>query len=105
MSPGDNGAIGMAGSVSGYVTAADGAAVSDASVFIAAGDGPVPDVAAISDDAGGFALDGIATGEYLLRALGPDGEVGQAPVSIRDGETSVVRIVLDRVDEAMALGG
>jgi hypothetical protein len=70
-------------SISGSVKAANGAPVPGASVLIAEGPGPAPDIAALSNDAGTFTLDGLSEGTYIVRAFGPAGHEGR-------GETSVL---------------
>lgn len=82
------------GSVRGRVVTEDGAAVSDASVVVAEGANPAPDIAAVTGTAGDFVLDGLIGGTYLLRAFGPGGETGETSVSVQaDFETSA-QIVL-----------
>jgi hypothetical protein len=74
----------------------DGTSVPDASVTVADGPGPVPDIAALTDDSGNFALDGLAEGTYLLKALGASGETGETVVYIYDGVTATTEITLHR---------
>ena len=95
----------MAGSVRGSVLTAALRAAVGASVVIAEGPGPMPDIAAVCDDAGRFALDGIAAGAYLLRAFGEDGAVGTASVRVQDYGMVDARIVLDDDGVATAYSG
>lgn len=82
------------GSVQGYVVTEEGKTVPDASVLIAEGPGPAPDIAAITDDTGRFVLDGFAEGTYLLRAFGPTGEIGETSVFVHGDGKADARIVL-----------
>ncbi len=81
----------MSGSIKGSVVGQDGVVVAGASVVIAAGPGPAPDLAAVSSESGDFVLDGLAPGVYRLEAFGPQGETGQASVTVsRDEGRDVV---------------
>jgi hypothetical protein len=83
----------MTGSVRGYVVRAqDGAPLRDAAVTVLHGMGPVPDIAALTNNDGAFAFDGLPAGECLLRALGPGGETGEASVRVIKGAISDIVI-------------
>lgn len=84
----------MNGSISGLVVGQDGSVVAAASVVVAEGPGPTRDLAALSSDCGGFVLDGLAAGTYLLQAFGPRGEIGALSVAVSGGEVSDVLVVL-----------
>lgn len=85
----------MRGSVRGYVVRADDAApVPDADVFVVRGPGPAPDVAAVTDQWGSFALDDLPEGEWVLQARGPDGEIGVTAVTIYDNAVTDATIKL-----------
>jgi hypothetical protein len=84
----------MQGSVRGHVLTEQGAPVPGASVVIAQGPGPAPDIAAESDEAGEFVFDGLPAGSYVLQAFGPAGETGETSVDVPAGGSAEARIVL-----------
>lgn len=59
--------------------------VPDAAVTVVRGAGPAPDIAPLTDAEGQFAFDGLAAGEWVLRAHGPGGETGEAIVRVAAG--------------------
>ena len=67
-------------------------AVFGATVSVVSGDGREPDICPVSDADGFFALDGLEEGEWLLRALGRDGETGTATVHVFENSMSDVTI-------------
>lgn len=76
----------MPGSVHGRVErAASGAPVADATISVVRGAGSAPDIAPLTDAQGRFALDGLPAGEWLLAALGPEGETGEVTVHVSAG--------------------
>lgn len=76
----------MFGTVRGRVVRADGrATLEDAAITVVRGPGPAPDISPITDGAGRFELDGLPPGEWLLRALGREGEVGEESVVVSAG--------------------
>lgn len=90
----------MAGSVRGYVLTTRGRPVAEASVVVASGPGPFPDIAAVSDDDGSFVLDGFTPGTYILRAFAPDGGSGEGSVAVYGKGVATVRIVLGEAESA-----
>ncbi|MCA1563085.1 MAG: carboxypeptidase-like regulatory domain-containing protein [Acidobacteria bacterium] len=86
---------GMRGSVRGRVVRMDnGEPVADATITVVRGAGPAPDIAPLTNDAGVFNLDGLPAGEWVLRAIGPDGETGDATAQVSVGSVAniIVRI-------------
>lgn len=75
----------MLGSLCGCVVRAeDESPIGGATVTIVSGAGPAPDIAPLTNSAGWFALDALPAGVWVLRALGPGRETGQATVSVFD---------------------
>ena len=73
----------MVGSLRGCVVrAGSGEPLGDAAIIVVRGAGPAPDIAPLTDGAGRFEFDGLPAGQWLLRALGPGGEMGEAPVRV-----------------------
>lgn len=86
---------GMRGSVRGRVVRMDnGEPVADATITVVSGAGPAPDIAPLTNDAGVFNLDGLPAGEWVLRAIGPDGETGEATAQVSAGSVAdmIIRI-------------
>jgi uncharacterized GH25 family protein len=93
----------MLGSVNGNVMRAyDGRPIAGATITVVYGAGPVPDIAPVTDEDGYFALDGLQTGEWVLRAVGPTGGEGEAKVPVFDNAVSDVTILLNGVHRWMA---
>lgn len=83
----------MPGSVRGRVVRADnGKPIREATITVVRGAGPAPDIAPLTDRGGWFALDGLPAGDWVLRALGPGGEAGEA--TVRVSPDSVVEAVI-----------
>ena len=77
---------GLRGTLHGRVVCADtGAPVSNASISIMRGSVPAPDVSPLSDSDGAFVFDELPAGDWVLLALGPGGEIGQATVRMTAG--------------------
>jgi hypothetical protein len=97
---------GMPGGVRGRVIRLDnGKPVPGATITVVSGEGTEPDVAPVTDDDGSFALDGLPPGEWLLRALGPAGEVGNATVQVFDTAVNDVTIEVGGEPRAPRRGG
>jgi len=80
---------GATGSLRGRVVhISTGKPVADAAISVVHGAGPVPDIAPLTDSSGWFALDGLPAGDWLLRALGPSGETGEATVCVSAGRVA-----------------
>lgn len=89
------------GSVHGTVVrAGDEQPVADAAVTVVSGAGRAPDVAALSEASGTFALDGLAPGNWLLRALGPRGEQGETPVQVKRASVTqtIIYVYMENTD-------
>lgn len=87
----------MRGSVNGRVVRADnGEPVEDATVMVLRGAGPAPDIAALTNSAGWFALDELPEGEWLLRAVSTAGETGEARVDVCAGTLASITIEVTR---------
>lgn len=83
----------MFGSVHGQVLRANsGKPLEYATIVVMHGAGPSPDIAPLTDSGGWFTLDGLPAGEWILCALGPSGETGEATVKVFAG--SVVTIII-----------
>ncbi|MFD7665968.1 carboxypeptidase-like regulatory domain-containing protein [Streptomyces sp. NPDC059788] len=83
--------------ISGVVVDTDGRPVPDARVYLAAGPGPFPDVAALTDDQGRFALSAGADGSYTVecRSEGDDApRTAGSAVTVRGGSADPVEIRL-----------
>lgn len=76
--------------------------LADAAVSIVRGPSPAPDIAAVTDSSGNFVFDNLTEGTWRVRALGPEGESGEAEVFV--GETAQAECTIEvpaghRVDE------
>ena len=81
------------GSVNGQVVSKTaGRPVPGATISIVRGAGPYPDIAPMTDEGGRFFLDGLAAGEWVLAAYGPDGSHGQGRITVADGFAATVII-------------
>ena len=80
------------GSVHGRVVQDNGHAFPGATISVVSGEGSEPDVLPVSDADGAFTVDGLAEGEWLLRAIGPNGETGTAICHVFDNALSEVTI-------------
>lgn len=79
----------MSGSIRGQVLdSKDGTPIQDAAIVIVQSAGNAPDIAPVTDERGTFSLEGLPRGRWTLRAIGPDGETGEATVFVRDGAES-----------------
>lgn len=83
----------MSGNVCGYVVRNE-SPVADAAVTIVEGPSGHIDLSPVSDADGWFALDDLAAGRWVLRALAPDGGTGEADVVVWDDSLSDVTLVL-----------
>lgn len=68
---------------------ATGLPVENASVILAQGPGPAPDIAAVTDSQGAFSFSGLTPGRWLIRALDPDGEDGEVWADASAGDATV----------------
>ena len=67
----------------GRVISIDGAGpVANASVAVVDGPAPAPDLAALTDGDGRFALSCLAMGRWRVRAYGPGGGQGEAVIEL-----------------------
>ncbi len=82
------------GSVHGRVVQDNGQAFVGATITVVSGEGREPDMLPVSDVDGSFVLDGLPEGEWLLRALGPNGETGTAICHVFDNALSETTIEL-----------
>lgn len=89
--------IAVPGSVHGRVVHDGGLPIANATISVVSGEGREPDVLPVSDADGSFTLDGLPEGEWLLRALGPNGETGTAICHVFDNALSEVTIELGAV--------
>lgn len=62
-----------------------GQPIADATVTVVSGAGAAPDIAPLSNDSGLFRLDGLPAGRWVFRAIAPDGQSGEAAVTITPG--------------------
>ena len=87
----------MDGKIRGRVVDAAGNGVPEASVMMIRAPGPVPDIAAVSNADGRFVFSGLSSGTYRLKAIGPNGDVGEADAMVlKTGEAREVAIHLRR---------
>lgn len=87
--------LNVPGSVRGRVIRADnGRPVADAAITVVSGAGPAPDIAPVTDGAGWFVFHGLPEGDWVLRALGPSGETGEATVRVAAGSVTeaIIRV-------------
>ena len=90
---------GMLGSVRGRVVRSqDGQPVPDASITVVSGAGPAPDIAPLTNQEGTFSLDGLPPGEWVLRAIGPEGETGEATALVSAGSVADVTLYVSTSD-------
>lgn len=83
----------LGGGVRGRAVRADsGNPVPGARISIVSGEGTEPDVAPVTDGAGWFLIEDLAAGDWLLRAVGPGGETGNAAVHVFDNAVSDVTV-------------
>ena len=73
----------MQGNVRGRVVRMkDGQPIQDATITVVSGAGPAPDIAPLSNQSGLFSLDGLPVGRWSFRAIAPDGQSGEAAVTV-----------------------
>ena len=90
---------GMLGSVRGRVVRSqDGQPVPDASITVVSGAGPAPDIAPLTNQEGTFSLDGLPPGEWVLRAIGPEGETGEATALVSAGSVADLTLYVNTSD-------
>jgi len=83
------------GSLDGYVVSAEtGEPVSDAAITVVSGAGPIADIAPLTNERGRFRMDDLPPGEWRLRALGPEGQAGEASVRVMSGMVVEVSIAV-----------
>ena len=89
----------MVGSVRGRVVRSqDGQPMPDASITVVSGAGPAPDIAPLTNQEGAFSLDGLPPGEWVLRAIGPEGETGEATALVSAGSVADVTLYVSTSD-------
>jgi hypothetical protein len=87
------GNVHLTGSAGGRVVRGRaGRPVADATITIVRGAGPAPDIGPMTDRSGRFVLDGLMEGEWVLRALAPDGAIGEGTVHVSTGHVAQVTI-------------
>lgn len=92
--------------IQGRVLLADtGMPVSEATLSVVSGAGPAPDIASMTDAAGRFSVDGLASGTWLLRVIGPKGECGEAEIHVAPGAVTDLTITTERPTLALELVG
>lgn len=87
----------LAGSLRGRVVRGDGSPVASATITVVHGDGTLADIAPLTDVAGWFVLEGLMAGKWVLHALGPAGEKGDATVNVFDNAHSEATIEVGAV--------
>jgi uncharacterized GH25 family protein len=86
---------GMHGNLRGRVIRNDtGEPVPNAAIVVVTGSGPAPDIAPESNASGSFTLDGLPAGEWVLRAMTPEGASGEATVHVTAGGVANVVITV-----------
>jgi hypothetical protein len=86
---------GLLGSIHGRVMRAQNRMPVANATIVVRGACSAPDIAPLTDGAGWFLLDGLSAGEWVLRALGPDGETGEA--TVRVSADSVAETVISAI--------
>lgn len=81
--------MGPASTRRGRVVDATGAAVTDAVVSVVSGSAPTPEIAVLTDEAGGFSL-GLPAGRYTVRAIAPDGASGSIEFHTDEARLEIV---------------
>ena len=85
----------MHGNLRGRVVRRDtGEPVPNAAIIVVTGPGPAPDIAPESNESGSFSLDGLPSGEWVLRAMTPEGGSGEATVNVTAGGVANVVIAV-----------
>ena len=82
--------------IAGVVRDAAGRPVPEARVDIVAGPGPFPDIAALTDAGGGFALAAPAPGTYEIEAAADGFRPTRESVAVAPGRPARVVLVLSR---------
>ena len=86
---------GMHGNLRGRVIRNDtGEPVPNAAIVVVTGPGPAPDIAPESNASGNFSLDRLPAGEWVLRAMTPEGANGEASVNVTAGGVANVVITV-----------
>ena len=62
-----------------------GEPLENATITVMQGAGPSRDFSPVTDSDGWFTFGGLPAGEWVLRALGPSGEMGEATVRVTVG--------------------
>lgn len=84
------------GEIKGRVTDQAGTPISEATIVIASGTSPFPDIAALTDEQGKYQLSGIPTGTFDV-AVYADGYAAQnRTITVKEGETSIPNFALLR---------
>lgn len=89
----------LRGSVRGRVVRADTGQPVVAAITVVRGPGPSPDPAPLTDEDGWFTMSGLESGPWLLRALGPGGESGEAAVRVLDDALSDMTIEVEEAPQ------
>ena len=76
--------------IHGTVVDASGRPVAGARVFFVAAPGPIPEVAALSDGGGRFALAAALPGHYRVSCMSDAAGSGAADVAVGSGDADVV---------------
>ena len=84
-------------SISGVVRAPDGQPVAGARVFFASGPGPFPDIAALTDTQGRFALSARTPGVYQIECAAEGFAAGRETVTALSGRQVNVEFSLKRL--------
>jgi hypothetical protein len=80
--------------IRGTVTGPDGAGIAEASVYFLEGPVPLPDIAQLTHEEGGFQLTAPAPGTYRIGARAPGFEPAEVKVEIRGEPEVAVQIRL-----------
>ena len=72
----------MKGKLRGKVVDGTGYGIAEATIVIVKAPGPIPDIAAVSDEGGRLSFGEMPAGHYRLEARGPDGSKGEDDVTV-----------------------
>ena len=82
--------------VSGVVRGPQNNPVAQARVYFTRGPGPIPEIAALTDDRGHFSLTAPSAGTYTLECVAEGFTPAVATVSVRSGQETFLEITLSR---------
>lgn len=76
-----------AGAVVGRVVSRDQSSVSNVTVAVMSGPGPLPDIASVTDSSGGYEIGDLPAGDYKIAFHAPDGRLRTCTLQVRDNQS------------------